>query len=265
VTAPAADLETGDEDESGLEIRARRKSWGPNYVRFGLNLEDDFQGNSQYNAAARFILTEINALGAESLTDVQIGSNPKVVSEFYQPLDALRNWFVAPSARIEVRDLPIYTNNEEVADFAIAKRRRTWTSDAISAIGARFASACIASTARRASAMATTPADADLVEQQYNEGEFFFKFSSTSSTTCISRARGRPSDSMGCGPHRLGFGLQARPFDGRLVGGGVARAQYLLWWTSAGTTLDGYIKPTRCRSSIRWADFSIYRASRRAR
>ena len=36
---------------TGLEMNLRRKSWGPNYVRFGLNLEDDFEGNSRYNAA----------------------------------------------------------------------------------------------------------------------------------------------------------------------------------------------------------------------
>src|SRR3984893_12048414 len=50
----------GQAEESGLEIRARRKSWGPNYIRFGLNLEDDFQGNRRFNAAARFVLSEIN-------------------------------------------------------------------------------------------------------------------------------------------------------------------------------------------------------------
>ncbi|HLZ97988.1 MAG TPA: patatin-like phospholipase family protein, partial [Steroidobacteraceae bacterium] len=103
--------------ETGLEFRARRKSWGPNYVRFGLNLQDDFQGNSRYNAAARFVVSELNELGAELLTDVQIGSDPRVFSEFYQPLDPERTWFVAPSARIEVRDLPIYVRNIEVADF----------------------------------------------------------------------------------------------------------------------------------------------------
>src|SRR3984885_3560205 len=70
----------GADEESGLELRARRKSWGPNYVRFGLNLEDDFQGNSRYNAATRFILTELDDLGAELVTDVQIGSDPRVAS-----------------------------------------------------------------------------------------------------------------------------------------------------------------------------------------
>ena len=43
----------GADKQYGLEVRARRKSWGPNYVRFGLNLQDNFQGNSQYNARGR--------------------------------------------------------------------------------------------------------------------------------------------------------------------------------------------------------------------
>ena len=107
----------GADEESGLEVRARRKSWGPNYIRFGLNLEDNFQGNSRYNAATRFILTELDDLGAELVTDLQIGSDPRVASEFYQPLDAQRTWFVAPSVRIEARDLQLYNKDVLVADY----------------------------------------------------------------------------------------------------------------------------------------------------
>src|SRR5215467_1146548 len=32
-----------DQDRYGLALSARRNSWGPNYVRFGLNLQDDFE------------------------------------------------------------------------------------------------------------------------------------------------------------------------------------------------------------------------------
>src|SRR5580693_5525147 len=106
----------GPDKDYGLEVRARRKSWGPNYVRFGLNLQTDFQGNNQYNAAAEFLLTEIDDLEAELLTQVQVGSDSKITSEFYQPLDALATWFAAPAVRIEARDLPIYVKNLEVAD-----------------------------------------------------------------------------------------------------------------------------------------------------
>jgi NTE family protein len=163
----------GSEEESGLEVRARRKSWGPNYVRFGLNLEDDFQGNSRYNAAARFILTELDNLGAELITDVQIGSDPKVAAEFYQPLNATRTWFVAPSVRVEARDLFIYDKDVEVAeyrdreaeaDFDIGRNLGNWGE-----IRAGFHRANGATRVRLG--------DPNLVQQQYNNGEFFFKFS----------------------------------------------------------------------------------------
>jgi NTE family protein len=165
--------DAGTEDESGLEVRARRKSWGPNYVRFGLNLEDDFQGNSRYNAAARFILTEINELGAELLTDVQIGSDPKVVSEFYQPLDASRTWFVAPSARIESRELGIYENNVEVADF----RDREAEADIDFGRNLGNWGEIRAGFHRTNGETHARYGDPTLVEPTYNNGELFFKFS----------------------------------------------------------------------------------------
>jgi NTE family protein len=163
----------GADQESGLEVRARRKSWGPNYVRFGLDLEDNFQGNSRYNAAVRFILTELDDLGAELITDVQIGSDPKVASEFYQPLDATRTWFIAPSVRIQARDLQIYANDVEVADyrdrevaanFDFGRTLGNWGE-----IRAGFH--------RTNGETRVRLGDPTLVEPLYNDGELFVKFS----------------------------------------------------------------------------------------
>lgn len=94
-----------DQDREGLEFRLKPKSWGPNYVRMGLNIEDDFEGNSRYNAALRFIATELNALGGEWLTDVQIGDNPRFFTEFYQPLTWNQRYFIAPQIDFEARSL----------------------------------------------------------------------------------------------------------------------------------------------------------------
>jgi NTE family protein len=163
----------GADEESGLEVRARRKSWGPNYVRFGLDLEDNFQGNSRYNAAARFILTELDKLGGELVTDVQIGSDPKVQSEFYQPLDETRTWFIAPSLRIEARDLQLYANDVEVADY------RDREAEAAFDIGRTLGNwGEIRVGYHRTNGAATVRlGDPTLVESQYNNGELFVKFS----------------------------------------------------------------------------------------
>ncbi len=55
-------------DEPGrrvLDVDAVEKSWGPNYVRFGLGLGSDLHGDTFFNLAASYRRTWINSLGAE--------------------------------------------------------------------------------------------------------------------------------------------------------------------------------------------------------
>jgi NTE family protein len=231
----------GLDDDTGLEVRARRKSWGPNYVRFGLNLQDDFQGNSRYNAAARFILTELDDLGAELLTDVQIGSDPKVVSEFYQPLNATRTWFIAPSARIEARDLQIFDKNVPVADF------RDREAEADFDVGRNLGNwgEIRAGFHRTNGATRVRFGDPSLVEQQYNNGEMFFKFSYDRLDN-VHFPRDGQSFTMQWDANRTALGadfasdkVQADWLMARSSG-----RNTVLLWASAGSTLDGNIKPT---------------------
>jgi NTE family protein len=76
-----------DSDSNTLFVRATEKSWGPNFLRFGINFEDDFSGNSSYNIAARLTRTEINRLGGEFRVELQLGESPRLFTEFFQPLD----------------------------------------------------------------------------------------------------------------------------------------------------------------------------------
>ena len=239
--ATAAGADSGGEPDTGLELRARRKSWGPNYVRFGLNLQDDFQGNSHYNAAARFVVSELNPLGAELLTDVQIGSDPRVFSEFYQPLDAQRTWFVAPSARIESRDLPIYVNNLQVADF------RDREAEADLDVGRNLSNwGEIRMGLHRINGLTRVRyGDPLRVERQYNNGEFFFKFSYDQLDNAHF-PRGGESFTFQWDADRTDLGSDIAR-DRVTADWLVARSRgrnTLLWWTSAGTTLDGNVNPT---------------------
>jgi len=108
-----------DAGRTGMELDLRRKSWGPNYVRMGLNLEDDFEGNSRYNAALRFIVTELNDLGGEWLSDIQIGENPKLFTEFYQPLSLASRYFVAPQLNFEERSVFELRDDDRVAEYRV--------------------------------------------------------------------------------------------------------------------------------------------------
>jgi NTE family protein len=244
-TSTGADAGTctnaGDVD-SGLEIQARRKSWGPNYLRFGLNLQDDFQGDGHYNAAARFVLTEINQLGAELLTDVQIGTDPKVVSEFYQPIDATRTWFVAPSARIEVRDLPIYnSDNSEVADY----RDREAEADLDFGSNLGDWGEIRVGYHRTNGETHDRLGDPDLVTPTYNIGEYFFKFSYDQLDN-VHFPRDGQSFTLQWDANRVNLGGDTA-FDKVTADWLMARSigrNTILLWTSAGVTLDGKFSPT---------------------
>ncbi len=103
----------------GLTLAARRNSWGPNYVRFGLNLQDDFEGNSSYNAAARFVLSEITPTGGEWVWDLQIGESPRLATEVFLPLDYSMGWFLMPLARFEARNVPLLVGDRRLAEFRV--------------------------------------------------------------------------------------------------------------------------------------------------
>ncbi|HEY2462967.1 MAG TPA: patatin-like phospholipase family protein [Steroidobacteraceae bacterium] len=231
----------GADQESGIEIRARRKSWGPNYVRFGLDLEDNFQGNSRYNAAARFILTELDKLGGELVTDVQIGSDPKVASEFYQPLNDTRTWFIAPSLRIEARDLQLYDKDVEVADY------RDREAEAAFDIGRTLGNwGEIRVGYHRTNGAATVRlGDPALVEPHYNNGELFVKFSYDRLDN-LHFPREGTQFSLQWDANRTGLGadtaydkLQADWLMARSLG-----RNTLLLWASAGSVVGGTIQAT---------------------
>ena len=106
-----------------LTVEAIEKSWGPNYLRFGLGLSSDFKGDAYYNLLASYRKTWINSLGAEWRTDLQVGRTSRVLTEFYQPLDVRKYFFVAPYAEAERRELPIFNNDQRLAIFDLRYER----------------------------------------------------------------------------------------------------------------------------------------------
>ena len=102
-----------------LEIDAAEKSWGPNYLRFGLGLASDFKGDSFFNVAASYRRTWVNDLGAEWRSDVQIGHTGRLATEFYQPLRDRAALFVAPRAELERRSVDVFRGSQRLARYDI--------------------------------------------------------------------------------------------------------------------------------------------------
>ena len=111
-------VENADE-QYGIGLDARRNSWGPNYVRFGLSLQDDFEGNSSYDAAARLVLSDITNTGGEAVLDLQIGEDSKIGSEVYLPLKNTPGFFVLPHVLAEARDIDVLEGQVLLAEYRV--------------------------------------------------------------------------------------------------------------------------------------------------
>jgi len=103
-----------------LAVQALEKSWGPDYVRFGLSLATDFSGDNAFNVLASYWRTWLNRLGGEWRTDLQLGENSFLLSEFYQPLVPSQYVFVAPRVQAFRRPADIYSGDSLVARYMVS-------------------------------------------------------------------------------------------------------------------------------------------------
>jgi NTE family protein len=101
--SPAAD---GDV----LRVSVRQKQWGQGSLRFGLRLEDDFNGSSNFDFGGRLRATEVNDRGGEWQLDGQIGKNTRLAFEFLQPIDEAQQFWVLPHAGFSARNQPLFFN-----------------------------------------------------------------------------------------------------------------------------------------------------------
>ncbi len=69
-----------------VNLEAHEKSWGPNVLRFGLNLVSDFEGEGRYGVLANYTMTRLNRLRGELKLAVEVGETPRFYGEYYQPL-----------------------------------------------------------------------------------------------------------------------------------------------------------------------------------
>jgi NTE family protein len=103
----------------GVEFHTRPKSWGPNILQFGMFVEDDFEGSTAFNVSARYTRAGVNPLGAEWRTDLRLGTEPHLTSEFYQPLSYDSLWFIAPRIDLEQTNFNAFAGGDSIARFRV--------------------------------------------------------------------------------------------------------------------------------------------------
>jgi NTE family protein len=112
----------------GLSVLPVDKGWGPNFLRFGVALDDDFQGNSNYRFSAELRLTGRNKFGGEWRTRLDLGKETGIRSEFWQPYGSRSQFYVRPSidARTRLRRVRLrgLIDNQSDSDSLLGEFRQ---------------------------------------------------------------------------------------------------------------------------------------------
>ncbi len=108
-----------EQDGYELVVKAKEKSWGPNYLRFGMALESDFEGGTSYNILVDYTRRWINSLGAEWKTQFNLGNPTGIYSEFYQPLSVKRLFFISPHIEWKQQPYDVFDGKTRVAEYRV--------------------------------------------------------------------------------------------------------------------------------------------------
>ncbi|MGZ3528530.1 MAG: BamA/TamA family outer membrane protein, partial [Vulcanimicrobiaceae bacterium] len=109
-------------DRNILRITPVEKSWGPDYLRLGVEL-DVSQHSNDFALRAAYHKTWVNSLGGEWLSGIQIGPRANLFTEFYQPLDAKQRFFVEPVIELSRDLLYLYQDDNRIAEYQTLQRR----------------------------------------------------------------------------------------------------------------------------------------------
>lgn len=108
-----------------IDVYPVERPWGPNYVRAGLKLSTDFQGGVNFSLLAQYRRTWLNEAGAEWRTNLEIGRDSGILTQWYQPLSAGSDYFVIPSLEYRRELIDVFDDRQRIGRVAVDQYRAT--------------------------------------------------------------------------------------------------------------------------------------------
>jgi NTE family protein len=116
----AVDFSLRDDGESSvLELTTIENQVGNKFWRFGIAMDDDFNGNSSYTASASMTWTNLNSFGAEWRNVFRIGENQQISTQFYQPIVRSGRYFLSATAGFTERNLNLFEGGDIVGQARV--------------------------------------------------------------------------------------------------------------------------------------------------
>ena len=104
-------------DRNILRVMPVEKRWGPDYLRFAVNLQADNSQGSNFGLRAAYHQTWLNNLGGELIYNGEIGSINRLGVNYYQPLDARQSFFFEGTAGVGQTRINVYENDRRIAQY----------------------------------------------------------------------------------------------------------------------------------------------------
>ena len=114
-----------EQGRSGIVVSLKEKLWGPNYLQFGLRFSTDLASENRLDVRLGLLHTPANRFGAEWRTVLGFGEEPRLFTEFYQPLGLGSAYFVLPrvfftSDRFILQEAGQATSESRVSEFGVS-------------------------------------------------------------------------------------------------------------------------------------------------
>jgi len=104
-----------DGDRTIALFEPKEKSWGPNYLRFGLSLSANVGHDTGFTIVGRSDRRWMNSNGGEWINQLQVGEIAGFLSEFYQPFAPGSPWFAAPRVTLYRMQSNVFLGDDKVA------------------------------------------------------------------------------------------------------------------------------------------------------
>ena len=98
--------------DKGIQFQITEKQWGPDYLKFGLKIADDFDSNTRFSVLARHHRYNINSLGGQWINDFSVGSVLGWQSELLQPLDYNSRYFASANVQVTKDTRRLFDNSD---------------------------------------------------------------------------------------------------------------------------------------------------------
>ncbi|MCB1997828.1 MAG: patatin-like phospholipase family protein [Burkholderiaceae bacterium] len=105
-----------------LRLLPVEKPWGPDYLRFALNLDSTLSQGSSFGLRVALHRTWINQLGGELLASAEVGGRTALDLQWYQPLEPAQRWFAQLDAGVSSEPRDLYVDDRRIARFDVERR-----------------------------------------------------------------------------------------------------------------------------------------------